>query len=259
MIETWKGCSLKKEGRNIMSIDWNGGQRITIKGGDTASCTTLTAGQLYCVFFYNSNNTDISATVQVVTDNSTEPVAVSVPGTTSGQGLASLVLLKGSESRNVSVSLSSAQNQAQVDTWIGSVSMPTNTQDITNAQLPLDGKPHQFNQAFRYYAVPPSTWCQLQLLAQQTQFISVQFLSQQATIYICNPTPNPTVNIIPIGSVKEDKDYTVVTPKPGTSQQLITESIIGNGTQWVWMNADSKQNSEKATITLQSLNSMLEP
>jgi len=241
-----------------MAINWDGGQRITIKGGDTASCGTLTTGQLYCVFFYNSNNTDISATVQVLTDNSQQPVAVSVPGTTSGQGLASLVLLKGSESRQVSVSLSSDQNQAQVDTWIGSVSMPTNTQDIKNDELPLDGKPHQFNQAFRYYAVPPSTWCQLQIVAQKTQFISVQFLSQQTTIYICNPTPNPTVNITPIGSVTENKDYTVVTPKPGTPQQLITKSIIGNGTQWVWMNADSKQNSEKATISLQSLNSMLE-
>lgn len=241
-----------------MAINWDGGQRITIKGGDTASCTALTSGQLYCVFFYNSNNTDISATVQVITDNSTEPVRVSVPGTTSGQGLASLVLLKGSESRNISVSLSSDQNQAQVDAWIGSVSMPTNTEGITNAQLPLDGKLHQFNQAFRYFAVPPSTWVQLQIVAQKTQFISVQFLSQQATIYICNPVPNPTVNITPIGSVTEGKDYTVVLPKDGESKQLITKSIIGNGTQWVWMNADSKQNSEKATISLQSLTSMLE-
>ena len=39
-----------------------------------------------------------------------------------------------------------------------------------------------------------------------------------------------------------------------TSQiQSITENLQGDGSQWVWMDADSQQNSQSATIALQSL------
>ncbi|MOA52511.1 hypothetical protein D3C78_1758170 [compost metagenome] len=39
-----------------------------------------------------------------------------------------------------------------------------------------------------------------------------------------------------------------------TSQiQSITENLQGDGSQWVWMDADSLQNSQSATIALQSL------
>ncbi|WP_347905269.1 hypothetical protein [Pseudomonas purpurea] len=34
--------------------NWNGGQRITLRAGDTATCTTLQTGQLYGIFIYNS-------------------------------------------------------------------------------------------------------------------------------------------------------------------------------------------------------------
>jgi len=35
--------------------------------------------------------------------------------------------------------------------------------------------------------------------------------------------------------------------------QSITNNLQGDGTQWVWMDADSPQDSQSATISLQSL------
>jgi polyisoprenoid-binding protein YceI len=35
--------------------------------------------------------------------------------------------------------------------------------------------------------------------------------------------------------------------------QSVTGNFQGNGQQWVWLNADSEQDSSQATISLQSL------
>jgi hypothetical protein len=48
------------------------------------------------------------------------------------------------------------QPNAQVQCWIGSVRMPTNTAGLNNQPLPDNGTTLPFAQYDRYYAVPPS-------------------------------------------------------------------------------------------------------
>lgn len=238
------------------SINWDGGERRTVKKGDTLTCQALNSGQIYSIFLYNSSGADHDITVNVTTSMSTQPTAVKVPGTTADQGLASLVLVSGSDTStvNVSISQSGSTSQDYVDAWIGSVQMPTNTSGLDNQHLDADGEKHSFNKYRRYYSVPASRWYQFTLNSNITQFISVQFQENLAAVLVANPTDpnNPAVNIHAIGSVTENKDYKIVTPKSG-QPQTIQYDLVGNGRQFVWMNADSPQDSNECFISLQTI------
>src|SRR5215218_6815937 len=159
------------------SINWNGGQRITLQAGETATCTTLNPGQLYAIFMYNSAQNATNGTVNIVWSNSNPPVQATIPGTTANAGLASLAFVSGTDTQTVSVSLPSNAGIAQIDIWLGSVSMPIDTSGLNNSQLPLDGSENEFNKYTRYYAVPQSKWYQMTIVSAITQFLSVQFTS----------------------------------------------------------------------------------
>ncbi|HBL14628.1 MAG TPA: hypothetical protein DD379_25210 [Cyanobacteria bacterium UBA11162] len=234
----------------LTTINWNGGQRITLQNGQTATCSGLHLGQLYAIFLYNSARNDKNTPVNVIWSNSQPPETVTVPGTTANEGLASLVLVSGNDTNTVSVSITNT-DAASIDCWLGSVEMPTNIQGLINQQLPANGQPQEFTKYRRYYAVPPSSWHQLTIQSNIKQFISVQFQQSKATVYIVNPTSNVEQRIIPVGSVKKDTDYFIKMAE--NPPQLISVNLQGNGTQWVWMNADSQQDSQEATIKLQSL------
>jgi len=64
--------------------------------------------------------------------NSQPPVPITVPGTTANAGLASLGFVSGTDTQTVSVSLPSNAGSSQVEIWLGSVGMPTNTSGLTN-------------------------------------------------------------------------------------------------------------------------------
>ncbi|MCC3416864.1 MAG: hypothetical protein JGK12_00465 [Microcoleus sp. PH2017_01_SCD_O_A] len=238
--------------------NWDKGGQNTLSGGGTLTCNNLTSGQVYGIFLINSNNTDTTTTVQLVIDNQTMPKSITVPGTTMGQGLASIALVKGDDTKSVSISISADQTQSKILAYIGSVGMPIDATGFNNLPLPINGTRNKFNVDSRYYQVVPTSWHQLQISTQATQFISVMFISQQATIFICNPVENAEASIYPCGTVTKDRDYKVVLPQSGGPQTLITQSFTGNGTQRVWMNADSPQNSQTATISLQSLTRLSE-
>ena len=150
-------------------LNWNGGQRITLKAGDTATCTVLRPDQLYGIFIYNSAQNDNNAVVNVVWSNSQPPCQITVPGTTANAGLASMGFVSGSDTQTISVSLPSNGGIAQVDLWLGSVSMPTNTSGLNNQPLQANGDPVPFNKYTRYYAVPPSKWMNLTIASTITQ------------------------------------------------------------------------------------------
>lgn len=226
-------------------INWNGGQRLTLSAGVTAQCSALDKGQIYALFFYNSAANDNNATVTVTWSNSQPPVNVTVPGTTGGQGLASLFLVSGDDTTTVSASISTSQPNAFVDTWIGSVRMPTNTTGLTNLPLPINGVPQPFYGYRRYYAVPPSAWQQLIIQSKITQFISVQFQENFATVNIVNATSQAPQLVTAVGTAQ--KQFAINT----VQNQTLSVFLQGNGTQWVWMNADSQQDSQFATISLQ--------
>jgi hypothetical protein len=230
--------------------NWDGGQISILESNQTLTCTTLSPGQLYGLFLYNAAESDNSANVLVALGNNA-PQEVSVPGTTDDQGLASIVLVSGNDSQTVSLSMVNQPN-AQVQCWIGSVRMPTNTQGLNNQQLPDDGSTQPFAQYSRYYAVPPSAWQALTITSSITQFISVQLQEDFATIYVVNPLPNPPT-VIPMGSVTSANYKTVFATNPNSS---IVSTFAGNGTQYVWMNADSSQDSSDATISLQQISGL---
>ncbi len=232
----------------MSAINWNDGQLITLGEGDTASCTGgLNPGQLYCLFFYNAAGNDASTTVQVVWSNSQPPVPVTVPGTTQKEGLAALCFVDGNQTNSVSASVGHNQPGAQLEAFICSVKMPVNTAGINNKQLPLDGQPQSFKSFTRFYAVPASHWYSGQIQSNVNEFISVQFTQHQATVNIVNSTMNPA-NVIAYAGDSEP----LVTVNQ-VDKQTLTWNLQGNGQQIVWMNADSIQDSESATITVQSL------
>ncbi len=231
------------------TINWNGGQRITLYAGQTARCTSLSPGQLYGIFMYNSAQNQTTATVNVVWTNSQPPQPVTVPGTTANAGLASVLFVSGSDTQTISISLPSNAGIAQVDVWLGSVSMPIDTSGLNNLQLPLNGEPQSFDKYTRYYTVPPSSWYQLVIKSPVQQFISVQFREAKAVVYVVSEGPNGLLN----GQVSGVGSAASAFTKSETSQQSVTANIFGDGSQWVWMNADSQQDSDNSTIAVQSL------
>ncbi|MBX2804387.1 MAG: hypothetical protein KTR19_00320 [Hyphomicrobiales bacterium] len=232
--------------------NWNGGQRITLKAGDTATCTTLRPQQLYGIFVYNSAGADNNAALSVVWSNSQPPVNITVPGTTANAGLASMGFVSGTDTQTVSVSLPSNAGIAQVEIWLGSVSMPTNTSGLSNHSLPADGEQRSFNKYHRYYAVPASKWYTLTIASTITQFISCQFREQEATVFVVNETSHGllTGQVTTMGPTANQKDAVKIS---SAQHQSISENLQGDGTQWVWMDADSQQDSNAATIALQAL------
>jgi methylmalonyl-CoA mutase N-terminal domain/subunit len=230
--------------------NWDQGQVSTLKQGQTLTCTTLAGGQIYGIILYNNQGNDQNATVNVVTSNSTQPVSVTVPGTTGNAGLASVVLVSGTDTSTVSISITASSAAPSVLAWLGSVSMPINTQGLTNLKLQSNGQKQPFAQCYRYFTVPASSWQALTITSSITQFVSIQFQENFATVYICNPGPNAAAAVTPIGPSVVGKYTTVLGTTP---PQTISTNLFGNGTQWVWMSADSSQNSSAATIALQAL------
>jgi hypothetical protein len=239
--------------------NWDQGQLSTLAKGQTLSCNGLASGQLYAIFLYNSTQNDQNATVLVNWSLSSPPVQVTVPGTTANAGLATVVLVWGGDTASVAVSITQTSANPQVQCWLGSVSMPINTSGLNNQQLPNNGSSQSFAKYDRYYAVPPSAWQMLTInSASITQFIAVQFQEAFATVYIVNPVADAQASVVGVGSVSTSPaTYFKTVLAPSSSPQMIQEPVIGNGRQWVWMNADSAQDSMAATISLQQLSNVL--
>lgn len=234
-------------------INWTDGQLITLGQGDTASnIGGLNKGQLYCLFFYNAANNQASTDVSVVWSNSQGPVKVPVPGSTQNLGLAALCFVNGDDTNTVSATVLNNQPGAQLQAFIGSVKMPVNTTGINNKQLPLDGSVQPFTAFTRYYAVPASHWYAMQLTSNVNQFISVQFTEQSAKVNIINSMVDPTSVLSYCGTSAQYVTKNIV------NQQSTTVNFQGNGSQQVWINADSLQNSQTASISVQSLSSAYE-
>jgi hypothetical protein len=234
----------------MASNNWNDGNLITLQPGDTATCQNLNARQIYGLIFYNSAGNDAGANISVVWSNSQPPASVFVPGTTGNQGLASVLFVNGSDTTTVSAAMLQNQPGAQVQCYIASVKMPTNTQGINNQQLPADGKNHAFSKFTRYYTVPASHWYQAQLESNVNQFITIQFTEQNATVNIVNSLVDPNPQVQAVGIAKNQYSINAV------KNQITSWSLQGNGQQIVIVNADSIQNSQNAQISLQSLSAL---
>nr|BDT33800.1 hypothetical protein MFMH1_34690 [Myxococcus sp. MH1] len=236
----------------MASYQWNDGHILTLSQGDTASCAGgLNKDLLHALFFYNSAQNETGATLTVVWKTSEAPVTVRVPGTNAKQGLASLFFVSGDDTNSVSVGMSNNQPGAQVQCFIGSVKMPTNTTGLNNTLLEADGKLHPLKTFTRYHTAPQPSWYQGQLQSNVNQFMSVQFTSKKATVNLVNSQVEPTSAFYYATSRLKD----LVQINRAESQTL-QWNLQGNGEQVVWINATSLQNSQTASIALQSLASL---
>lgn len=231
----------------MATINWNNGQLIELAEGDTATAEGLNDGQLYGFFFYNEAEHDATTTVEVTWSNAQPPKKVRVHGTTAEQGPASVLLVYGDETNTVSASIIEGNPGANLGAFVCSVGMPRDTGGITNLQLPSNGQPQPFKRLTRYFDVPASHWYDLTIESDVNQFIVVQFTEMQAQVIVVKSTANPKDNIFAVGAA--EKMYTI----QHTTNERKTVDLQGDGTQAVWMNAASVQDSQRAAITLQSL------
>ncbi|WP_347905271.1 hypothetical protein [Pseudomonas purpurea] len=183
----------------------------------------------------------------MVWSNSQPPKTITVPGTTANAGLASLGFVSGTDTQTISVSLSSNSGGSQVEVWLGSVGMPTNTSGLSNNALQANGDQYPFNKYSRYYAVPPSKWMNLTIASKITQF-----RESKATVFVVNETSNGLLSnqVTTMGPTASESGAVVIV---SSGIQSISNNLQGDGTQWVWMDADSQQDSQNASISLQSL------
>jgi len=232
-----------------MSIDWSAGQVITLTEGDTATLSELNDSQLYGVFLYNTANADNTVTVTITwsDDPGNPPVDVPVEGTTGDQGLAAVRFLSGSDASYISASVGQDQKDAQIKAFICSVEMPTDTAGINNQPLPADGKRHQFERLTRFYCVPAGRWYRTTVASDVNQFISVRFFESYAHVTVVNKIDDPALRIQGIGNAA--KMFQV----DATEKNSFQTKMEGDGSQQVWINADSVQDSQSASLSLQPL------
>ncbi|OWQ48157.1 hypothetical protein CDL60_06135 [Roseateles noduli] len=229
-------------------INWNDGRLITIKPGDTATCEGLNSGQLYAFMLYNSAMNDADAKLLFTPGNGAS-TPVTVPGTTGNQGLASVVFASGDDAQTIGVAFLNSQSGAEVQCYVASVKLPMNNAGINNTPLPADGQAHAFNKFTRYYAVLASKNYYAQVVSNINQFISIQLKESKAIVNIVNALSDSASLVTCLGNAQSQ-----VTTRT-TTQQSLSWNLSGDGSQLVFVNADSVQDSSGATISLQPLSS----
>ncbi len=227
---------------------------MTLQGGQSARCAALTKGELYVALLYNSSQNDQIADVIVVWSNDVPPAHVNLPGTTGNGGPAALAFVSGSDTDFLTLSLGAA-SAATVDAVLVSATMPTNTQGLLNVVLPADGLLHDLPKHTRYHAVPPTGWSQLTLVDKTSQLVSFQIRKACAIVRVLNKATGlfegqvqkfgPTANADGTVDIQEIAYQTFVDP-----------AVKGDDQTWVWMSADSLDNSLNGQIGLQGLSAI---
>ncbi|NAW91378.1 hypothetical protein CAG51_12685 [Vibrio sp. V24_P1S3T111] len=233
-------------------IDWDDGRLIQLEEGQTASCTSLVSGQMYCVVVYNLSQHDRNVELTITWSNQQPPATLIVPGTTAGEGNASLILISGSDTSTISISITQG-NGGKLECWLISTSMPTNFQGLESKELPADGSAYHLPKQLIYHSVMNSGWYHLTIINKQTQSFVIQVSSQQLIIFVVNPVEHPNLNLLALGSVQEGKQYLLQMPASGEQPQYSNALIQGKGEQLIWFGASSHQDLENTIISLQSL------
>jgi hypothetical protein len=232
-----------------MAIDWSDGQVITLTEGDTAELSELGSSQLYGVFLYNKANSDNDTDVTLAWSNDPDspPVTVTVPGTTADEGPAVIRFVSGGDAGYISASVGQDQTGAQVMAFICSVRLPLDGGGLNNVPLPDDGRRQAFKRLTRFYCVPAARWYSTTVESDVDQFISVRFTESFANVTVVNKISDPSDRIEGIGQAA--KMFRI----DSTEHRSYPSKLEGDGSQQVWINADSVQDSQSATLTLQPL------
>jgi len=232
-----------------MAIDWSNGQVITLTEGDTAELSELSSTQLYGVFLYNKANSDNSTDVTLAWSNDPHnpPVTVTVPGTTADEGPAVIRFVSGGDASYISAAIAQDQKNAKVMAFICSVRLPLDGGGLNNQPLPDNGRRQNFRRLTRFYCVPAARWYSTMVESDIDQFICVRFVESFANVTVVNKISDPTNRIQGIGEAA--KMFTI----DSTEGRSYPSKLEGDGSQQVWINADSVQDSQSATLTLQPL------
>jgi hypothetical protein len=194
-------------------LKWNDGRLLTLSAGQAAKCETLVTGQLYAVLLYNTSQIDVDAIVTVVWSNSVPPSKVTVHGSTGDGAAAYFVFVSGTDTNFISISLS-PEAAATITAFIVSVSMPSNTEGLNNAELPNSGQFQSFNKYDRYYMEPATGWRSVYIQNKVTQFICLQMVQTKATVIVVN-----------MGSGLADGQVTVFGPTAKGDGAVIIDKI----------------------------------
>lgn len=235
--------------------NWDNGGLVTLTpnaGSNSYQCTNI-QNAATALFLYNASGNDHDIVVWVATSNQAAPKKVTVPGTTGNQGLATIVAINGTTTNTVTLTMASGQPAAtQVQAFLGSLAFPMGG-GIANKPMPDNGQMQGFDKFTRYYTVPASQWYEFALQSNVNQFMCAQFGPGQSafTVYCVNPGPNSSANVVQA----DDGNPVAVKFIQATSgqPQKLTGTLFGNGSQVVWINADSIQNSQSASISLMKL------
>jgi hypothetical protein len=232
-----------------MTIDWSDGRVITLTEGDTAELSELNSMQLYGVFLYNTANNDNAVDVTLAwSDNPDEPpVTVSVPGTTASRGPAVIRFVSGDDASYISASVTQDQRGAQVTAFICNVQLPRDGGGLHNQPLPDNGRRQAFTRLTRFYCVPAARWYNTTVQADMTQFISVRFVESFAYVTVVNDIG------LPPGRVEGIGEAATMFRVSSTDKPSYESKVEGDGSQQVWVNADSVEDSQHATLSLQPL------
>lgn len=239
----------------VSNGNWDNGGLVTLTpnaGSNTYQCTNI-QNAATGLFLYNASGNDHDITVWVTTANASSPTKVIVPGTTGNQGLATIVAINGAATNTVTVTMAAGQPaQTQVQAFLGSLAFPMGG-GISNNSMPDNGQPQSFNKFSRYYTVPASQWYEFSLESNVDQFMCAQFGPGQSsfTVYCVNPGPNAAANVVQADPANPVA-VKFIQSTDGQKQKL-SSTLFGNGQQVVWINADSVQNSQSATIALSKL------
>lgn len=230
-------------------ITWDDGRLIKLTEGDTATAGGLNNGQLYGFFFYNEAEHDATTKVEVNWRNDQKPQEVTVHGTTAQEGPASVLMVYGDDTNTVSASIVKGNPGANLNAFVCSVGMPKDTSGINDIELPDNGQTQQFKRLTRYYKVLATHWYDLTIESDVNQFIVAQFQEMRARLFVVKSTADPKANVYGVGTAEKEKMYKV---EPTGNERMIVD-VQGDGSQTVWISAASLQDSQQATITLQSL------
>ena len=234
--------------------NWNDGGCVILTpnpGSNSYSCADL-KGCVTALVMYNVSNADHDISVVIGTNCPTPPQTVTVPGTTGGQGLATIVVINGAVISAVTLSMNASQNgDSKIKAFLASLALPQS--GITNTQLPADGRQNPFPQFTRFFYYLACAWYGLILKNTATQFLCAQFGPDPAdmTLYCVNPGPDARLEkyIVQLDAANPGP-VRFVTPSPSGSKQILLQDIpCQNGKQLVWVNVDSASDSQNALIS----------
>jgi hypothetical protein len=117
-------------------------------------------------------------------------IKVYEPG--NGRGRTAVAIISGEDSNFVRVSMNTPGAEHEVETWIVSRSMPEDTRGLIISVLPDTCQKFQFSKYMKYFQKLAARWYDFHIFSPDTEFISLLFLRDGATIYICKLLPGHT-------------------------------------------------------------------